>query len=104
MTARGQAIERTDIGLTFDDAFRELLTHAVPVLERFGFGATVYVPTAYIGGTSRWLDEAAKRTGRCSAQSELRELPGLRIECGAHSHTHPALDELDLESHASRSS
>ncbi len=89
--------ERT-VGLTFDDAFQELLTHAVPVLERLGFGATIYVPTAYIGGTSRWLERSGEGSRPLLRAEELRELPGRGIECGAHSHTHPALDEIDLES------
>lgn len=85
------------VGLTFDDAFRELLVHAVPVLERFGFGATIYVPTAYIGGTSRWLEQSGESERPVLGPEELRELPARGIECGAHSHTHPALDVLSSE-------
>ncbi len=52
-------------------------THAVPVLERLGFGATIYVPTAYIGGTSLWLDEGpgVRATGarRKRASRALRD-------------------------------
>ena len=44
----------------------------VPVLERLGFGATIYVPTAYIGGTSLWLEKAhGVRGDRCSAQASF---------------------------------
>jgi peptidoglycan/xylan/chitin deacetylase (PgdA/CDA1 family) len=85
------------IGLTFDDAFKELAVHAVPVLERLGFGATIYVPTAFIGGTSLWLDKAQESERPVLGASELRELSAARIECGAHSHTHPALDVLTEE-------
>ena len=62
------------LGLTFDDAFQELATHAVPVLERLGFGATIYVPTAYIGGTSLWLEKARESRRPVLGASELREL------------------------------
>ena len=37
------------------------------------------------------------RGDRCSSASELRELSATRIELGAHSHTHPALDVLPEE-------
>jgi peptidoglycan/xylan/chitin deacetylase (PgdA/CDA1 family) len=91
------AIQRT-VGLTFDDAFQELLTHAVPLLERLGFGATIYVPTAFIGGTSSWLERSGEGERPLLRAEELRDLPVRGIECGAHSHTHPALDEVDLQS------
>ena len=82
------------LGLTFDDAFQELSTHAVPVLERLGFGATIYVPTAFIGDCSRWLERIGESDRRIMDVDELRGLAARGIECGAHSHTHPALDTL----------
>jgi len=84
------------VALTFDDAFRELSTYAVPVLERFGFGATIYVPTAYIGSSSRWLERSGESDRPVLRAEELRDLAARRVECGAHSHTHPALDVLDV--------
>src|ERR1051325_6424882 len=35
--------------LTFDDAFANVVEHAVPVLKRLGFKATVFVVTGYVG-------------------------------------------------------
>lgn len=83
--------------LTFDDAFRELSTHAVPVLERLGFGATIYVPTAYIGASSKWLQASGEGTRPILGAEELRELARSGIECGAHSHTHIALDAVPID-------
>lgn len=37
--------------ITFDDAYASLTEHALPLLERHGFSATVYVPTALVGRT-----------------------------------------------------
>jgi peptidoglycan/xylan/chitin deacetylase (PgdA/CDA1 family) len=38
------------IGLTFDDAFADVAEHALPVLQRLGFRATVFVTTGVTGG------------------------------------------------------
>lgn len=38
--------------LTFDDSYRNF-KDAVPILERFGFTATVFVATGFIGGDNR---------------------------------------------------
>ncbi len=84
------------VALTFDDAFRELHTYAIPVLERFGFRATVFVPTAYIGGSSSWLARIGEGDRPLLTAEELRELASM-VEFGAHSHTHAALDAVPLE-------
>jgi peptidoglycan/xylan/chitin deacetylase (PgdA/CDA1 family) len=39
------------IGLTFDDGYRDVVEHALPVLAELGSRATVFVPTGAIDGT-----------------------------------------------------
>jgi peptidoglycan/xylan/chitin deacetylase (PgdA/CDA1 family) len=85
------------VAITFDDAFQELLTHAIPVLHRFGFGATIFVPTAYIGGSSSWLGRIGEGDRRLLTAEELHGLASTGVELGAHSHTHAALDVLPRE-------
>jgi peptidoglycan/xylan/chitin deacetylase (PgdA/CDA1 family) len=81
------ALERDGhvLAVTFDDAERSLLEGAVPVLERLGGPATVFVATATIG-SGPVLDEA-----------ELRELAERGWEIGSHGHSHVALTGLDDE-------
>ena len=85
------------VALTFDDAFRDLHTYAIPVLERFGFRATVFVPTAYIGGSSSGLARIGEGNRPLLTAEELKELAATVVELGAHSHTHAALDAVPLE-------
>jgi peptidoglycan/xylan/chitin deacetylase (PgdA/CDA1 family) len=40
--------------LSFDDGYADLVEHAFPLLERYGFGATVFVVTGETGGASTW--------------------------------------------------
>src|SRR4051794_14236825 len=42
------------VGLTFDDGYRDFLTHALPVLDRYGFTATVFVIAGALGGHNHW--------------------------------------------------
>jgi peptidoglycan/xylan/chitin deacetylase (PgdA/CDA1 family) len=78
--------------LTFDDGFRDFHTTALPVLQQYGFGATVFLPTVFIG------NEPRRFKGRdCMTWNEVRELHEAGIEFGSHTVNHPRLCALDLE-------
>lgn len=75
--------------LTFDDGFADFHEAALPLLRDHGFTATVFV-------TSGWVADAgpAARPGRMLTWQQVREVAAAGIEIGAHSHTHPQLDQL----------
>ena len=52
-------ISRKQVSITFDDGYFDFLENAQPVLERFGFTSTVYLPTAFIGERANGLQRAA---------------------------------------------
>jgi peptidoglycan/xylan/chitin deacetylase (PgdA/CDA1 family) len=84
----GKALKR--VVITFDDGFRDFYRQAFPVLNRFGFSAIVFLPTAYIGERTRQFK------GRdCLTWSEVRELQKYGISFGSHTVTHPQLRNLD---------
>jgi peptidoglycan/xylan/chitin deacetylase (PgdA/CDA1 family) len=80
--------------LTFDDAYRDFHASALPVLDRHGFSATVYVTTSYIGSATNPLTGDRRHNRPVLSLAELRELVAAGIECGGHSHTHPQLDDV----------
>jgi peptidoglycan/xylan/chitin deacetylase (PgdA/CDA1 family) len=80
--------------LTFDDGFADFYTEALPVLKQYGFVATLYVVTAFLNGTSRWLNSEGEATRSMLTRDQLIEISTYGIECGAHSHCHPQLDIL----------
>ena len=75
--------------LTFDDGFRDFYIHAFPVLSRYSFPATVFLPTAFIGQTHRLL-----RGHQCLSWSEIGELHRAGIGFGSHTISHPQLWHL----------
>ena len=78
------------VGLCFDDGYRDVATHAVPVLERLGFRASVFVATGVVDGraTFSWYDRQPPVLGWEEIGALDRGSP-LRFE--AHTVTHPNL-------------
>ncbi len=77
--------------ITFDDGFRDFYTAALPVLRQNNFGATVFLPTSFIG------QERRDFKGRvCMTWNEVRESQKSGIEFGSHTVNHPKLYDLDL--------
>lgn len=80
--------------LTFDDGFADFFSTALPILQRYGFSATLYVTTAYVGRTSQWLRVEGETEREMLSWEQLREICVSGVECGGHTHTHPQLDTL----------
>ena len=82
------------VALNFDDGFRDVGENALPVLERLGFRATVFLPTGVIDGTSTfaWYDDEQPAL---LSWEEVRELDGGALSFEAHTVTHPNLLLLD---------
>jgi len=92
----GGSLPTKPVVLTFDDAFLDFYTTALPLLQRYSFTATLYVPTAYVNGTSRWMQRTGEGSRPIVSWEQLRDISKCGIECGAHSHTHPQLDLLSF--------
>lgn len=80
--------------ITFDDGFADFYTNVFPILQHFGFTATLYVTTVFIGSSSRWLRREAETMRPMLNWDQLAEVCASSIECGAHSHSHQQLDTL----------
>jgi peptidoglycan/xylan/chitin deacetylase (PgdA/CDA1 family) len=86
------------VGLTFDDGYEDFLHTAVPVMERLGFSATVFVVASMLGEQSSWKS-VYKPTPqlRVLGAEELREISARGMEVGSHSMTHAMLPGLESE-------
>ncbi len=90
----GAALPESVVVLTFDDGFADFYSEALPVLKEHGFGATLYVATAFVGNASRFLRRERETTRPMLTWDQLIEIAAAGIECGAHSHQHEQLDVL----------
>jgi peptidoglycan/xylan/chitin deacetylase (PgdA/CDA1 family) len=89
-----RALPRKPVLLTFDDAYADLTTYALPVLKRHDFGAAVFVVTHHVGGENVWDRLRGSQPHRLMTEDQIREWAGRGIEFGAHSRTHADLTTL----------
>lgn len=73
--------------LTFDDGYRDFYTHAFPVLKKYGFTATVFLPTAYIDNNGK----PGLKGKQHLTWDEVRELHDQGIDFGSHTVNHQHL-------------
>ena len=85
-TAGRQQLPRRSVLLAFDDGYRSFIHYALPILRNYGFRATLFVYSDFVGGGVNALSWADLRT--------LRE-QGMDVQ--AHSKTHSNLRRKEGE-------
>ncbi len=89
---KGLHLPKKTVVLTFDDGLADFYTGALPILQQYNLVATLYVTTAYVGGTSKWLTPEGEGQRPMMTWQQIRALHHHGIEVGAHTRTHPQLD------------
>ena len=91
---RGKALPRKPVIITFDDGYAGVATYGLPILERYGFGAVVFVVTRRIGATNTWDQALGYRPIPLMSANEIVFWASRGIEFGCHTRTHPNLAML----------
>jgi peptidoglycan/xylan/chitin deacetylase (PgdA/CDA1 family) len=92
--------------ITIDDGYADLGDYAFPILRRFGFSATAYIVTGYVGATNIWDQHKGSAAIALMDADQIRHWATNGIEFGCHSRTHrdlSALSGFELESEISGS-
>jgi peptidoglycan/xylan/chitin deacetylase (PgdA/CDA1 family) len=88
----GQPLPANPIVLTFDDGYADLIEEALPIMIGQGFPATLFVTTGWLRGVARYT--AGNPPDRMLSWGQVAELSSAGVEIGAHSHSHPQLDQI----------
>jgi len=107
----GQLVDRIVTGnwqderrfvITFDDGFENVWSVAGPILAEFGFAATIFLVSDYVGRESGWpVSERVTSYGLdrmpLLSWSHARQMVKEGFEFGSHTATHPRMTELTAD-------
>jgi peptidoglycan/xylan/chitin deacetylase (PgdA/CDA1 family) len=83
--------------ITFDDGFRSVYEHALPILRGFGFPATIFLVTDYCEKNNTWPSQPRGiKQQPLLRWSEIKEMSQSGLSFGSHSRTHPDLRALPI--------
>jgi len=89
--------EKTQVAITFDDAFVSALTYAVPILKRLNLAAGICVPAGDLGQAPRWVISSGCPDADeiVMSREQVAELSKDGFEILSHTNSHPILTNLD---------
>ncbi len=94
----GREMPADSVAITFDDGYRSVYTEAFPVLDQYGFTATVFLVTDYCGRDNDWPGQwSGIRHAPLLGWSEIEEMHRAGIDFGSHTATHPDLTRIPFE-------
>jgi len=77
--------------ITFDDAYQSIFQYAFPIMCRYGFTATVFVISQFVGKANWWDVNLGGRIFRHLHRNEIKQLIEAGWEVGSHGATHSDL-------------
>jgi peptidoglycan/xylan/chitin deacetylase (PgdA/CDA1 family) len=92
LAARERFDARRLVGLSFDDGYADFIEYALPLLQRYGFTATMFVPADQLGKDNDWDPEGPRK--RIMTADELRQIADAGIEIGSHGFRHRSLPDI----------
>jgi peptidoglycan/xylan/chitin deacetylase (PgdA/CDA1 family) len=96
LTTDGSAPPRP-VFLTFDDGFRDVFEHALPVLRQHRCQGIVFLLSDLLGRTNEWQQRVGDCVEPLMDEAQVREWLAAGQQIGSHTRTHPRLTQLTPE-------
>jgi peptidoglycan/xylan/chitin deacetylase (PgdA/CDA1 family) len=97
----GASLPENAVLITFDDGYRDVIDNALPVLQKHGFPAVIFVPVAFMGDPMPLPHEmhlAARGVRNTTLDWGLvRELDAAGVRVESHGISHRPLAEVSLD-------
>ncbi|MHB1730883.1 MAG: polysaccharide deacetylase family protein [Leptospirillum sp.] len=88
---------KKNVAITFDDGYLDNYRYAMPILQGFGFHATIFCISGKKGGVSDWTDDPVWRGHPLMGKEEMGEMISMGFEIGSHTRTHADLSRISSD-------
>ena len=88
------SIDRKIVALTFDDGYKDNYENVFPILKKYGFSATVFLISDYIGSKKTFPWHKRRNISLSLNWKEIKEMMEGGIVFGSHTLTHPFLTKI----------
>lgn len=100
LVSQGYSLDGSDnnpknIQITLDDGYAHLSDILPPLIERYRFRPTIFMPTAFIGHDNSWDYSHAMQSVRHLDRGQIEMLARVGVRFGSHGHTHRDLTTLN---------
>lgn len=95
--AQGAPLPTRPVVITFDDAYEDNFTNALPALRQYGMTATVFAISDWVGRENDWEQYRGKPSCRTMSWEQLRAWRQAGMAVGSHTVSHSSLSRLSDE-------
>ena len=90
----GENCDGKKVAFTFDDAYQDVYLNAFPLLQKFGFTASIFVITGYVGKYNQWDYNWGKNREKHLSWDQIKEMADAGFNFGSHTVNHPDLTKI----------
>ena len=81
-------LPKKPVMITFDDGYESFYTHAFPILKRYGFTATIFMLTGYVGKRNFWDARLGWKRFKHLSKEQIIDLSMEGFTFGSHGLNH----------------
>jgi peptidoglycan/xylan/chitin deacetylase (PgdA/CDA1 family) len=92
----GKPLPPKTVALTFDDGYMDNYLNAFPILKKYHYPATVFMPANLVGKDNFWDISRGKTAVKMLTQDQIMEMLQYNISFQAHTYNHVVLIDVPL--------